>query len=111
MYSAITTLTFRLRLTAHTEAECRVTPSRVMVSKMDLSKDLRSTGPVNFFGRPFFPVFGPLYRYFRRTSSLRRLITLKPSVLAPVTKVSLEKKASATRQLDNLRRSSLRECM
>ena len=79
--------------------------------KDGLVQRLEIHGAGEFLRPPFLPRLRAIVQVLQTDIVPRRLITLKPSVLAPVTKVSLEKKASATRQLDNLRRSSLRECM
>ena len=81
------------------------------VSNMPMSSFLRSTSPMNFFGRPLCPVLGPAYKYLSLTSSRKRLMRLNPRLFSPVTKLSLEKKASATIHLDIEISSSLSELM
>lgn len=81
------------------------------VSNMLMSSFLRSTSPMNFFGRPLCPVLGPVYKYLSLTSSRKRLMRLNPRLFSPVTKLSLEKKASATIHLDIEISSSLSELM
>ena len=67
---------------------------------MPMSSSLRLTSPVNLFGRPLFPVLGPVHKYLSLTSSQKRLMKLNPRMPSPVTKLSVEKKASATMHLD-----------